>query len=75
MNRAVFFLQTAADGSLLVETGAGSGAANLSAIKKANRPADRPADIPIPGFPSSISRGTDVPAQRTDRLSRTLKPV
>ena len=54
MSRAVFFLQTNADGELLVETGAGNGTANLAALRKGPPVGERPIDIYIPGFPVSF---------------------
>jgi signal transduction histidine kinase len=49
-NDSVFFLQTAADGSVRLWVGAGDGAANLKAIRAASIPAGRPTDLEVQGF-------------------------
>lgn len=48
-NDSVFFLQTAADGSLELWAGAGNGAAFVKAIGKVRSSADSPFDVSLPG--------------------------
>ncbi len=50
MNRAVFFVLTAPDGSLVLHTGAGSGEATLTAIQNSTVAPAKPATIQIPAF-------------------------
>jgi len=47
----VFFLQTAADGSLRLWVGEGNGEANLRAIQSTNIVPDQPTDLHVEGFP------------------------
>jgi signal transduction histidine kinase len=49
-DRAVFFLETDSAHHLLLETGAGRGAANLAAIEGIGRELSSPTDIKVPGF-------------------------
>jgi signal transduction histidine kinase len=49
-NDSVFFLQTGADGSLMLWVGAGSGQANLKAIQANRIVPDRPTDLNVQGF-------------------------
>jgi signal transduction histidine kinase len=48
-NDSVFFVQTDADGSLVMWAGAGDGAMYLHAIQAANASGDQPFDISVPG--------------------------
>jgi signal transduction histidine kinase len=50
-NEPVFFLQTAADGSLKLWVGAGDGQANLKAIRSTDVVPDQPTDLHVEGFP------------------------
>lgn len=49
-NESVFFLQTAADGSMKLWVGAGNGMANLRAIESTRIQQDKPTSIRVPGF-------------------------
>ena len=49
-NDSVFFLQTAADGSLKLWVGAGNGEPNLKAIQARRIVAGRPSDLDVQGF-------------------------
>jgi len=49
-NDSVFFLQTSADGSLMLWVGAGSGQANLKAIQANRIVPDRPTDLNVQGI-------------------------
>lgn len=50
MARAVFFIATTPQGTLLLETGAGHGAENLKAIQDSHLDLATPNDVTIPGF-------------------------
>jgi len=50
-NNSVFFLQMGNDGSLQLWVGAGTGEANLEAIRTTPMLVDRPTDVRVPGFP------------------------
>lgn len=50
VNRSVFFMQTARDGSLKLWVGVGDGASSLGAIRASRVVTERPTDIRIPGF-------------------------
>ena len=47
INDSVFFLQTAADGSLALWVGAGDGSAELSAVRESKIPPDIPSDLHV----------------------------
>jgi len=49
LNDSVFFLQTAADGSLALWVGAGDGSANLAAVHESRMPPDIPSDLHVKG--------------------------
>lgn len=49
-NRSVFFLQTSADGALVLHTGAGDGPADLEAIQRNNLVDGPPENVSVPGF-------------------------
>jgi len=49
INDSVFFLQSAADGSLALWVGAGDGSANLTALRESRMPSDLPSDLRVKG--------------------------
>jgi len=49
-NDSVFFLQAGSDDRLKLWVGAGSGEANLQAIRASNILSDRPVDVRVSGF-------------------------
>ncbi len=50
LNRTVFFLQTAPDGTLKLHTGAGVGQADASAVERSRVALDRPSSVRVDGF-------------------------
>jgi signal transduction histidine kinase len=67
INDSVFFLQSAADGSLALWVGAGDGSANLSAIRESKIPPDIPSDVHVQGIETPF-RVASVPMQDGSQL-------
>lgn len=67
VNDSVFFLQSAADGSLALWVGAGDGSANLAAIRESKIPPDIPSDVHVQGIKTPF-RVASVPMQDGSQL-------